>query len=112
VKNKEELAPPAQARVWTRAEDYLGALSRRRAARKHREPGPRTEPEAPQFSLSTLPFLALIGALGGLALAIMISDFPGSHPQPRPRPAARQQGIAEKGWFQEAQKDFRKSSKS
>jgi hypothetical protein len=105
MKNKGELAP-RESLDWTRVEDYLGALARRRTARKTREPKPRTQPETPRLLLSTLPFLALFAALAVLAVAIMITAWPGSQPQPRLRPAAHQQGIAAKGWFQEAQKEF------
>jgi hypothetical protein len=105
---KERLAPP-KTRQWVRVEDYVAALARRRAARHGRQgkERPRTEPEAPRFLLSTLPFLALIGALAILALAIMITAYPGSQPQPQPRQMAeREQGTAPKGWLQEAEKEF------
>lgn len=107
VKHKGELAPP-EPRRWTRADDYLGAMARRRTARRGREPGPRTQPESPRLLLSTIPFLALIAALAILAVAIMVVAWPGSQPQPAQRQIAREQGVAAKGWFQEAQKDFRK----
>jgi hypothetical protein len=48
----------------------------------------------------------LIGALAVLAIGIMIIAFPGAQPQPAPRPAAHQLGVAAKGWFQAAQKQF------
>jgi hypothetical protein len=61
----------------------------------------------PRFSLSTLPFVALLAALALLAIAIMVVAFPGAQPQSRTdRVAAREQGVAQKGWFQEAQKEF------
>ncbi len=57
--------------------------------------------------LSTLPFLVLMGLLAVLAVGIMIIAFPGSQPKLRPQqPAAREQGRAERGWFQEAQKEM------
>jgi hypothetical protein len=105
MKNRGELAP-SESLNWTRVEDYLGAMARRRTERRRREPKPRTQPEAPRLLLSTLPFLALIMAIAVLAVGIMIIAFPGAQPLPHPRPAAHQQGVASKGWFQEAQKQF------
>jgi hypothetical protein len=105
MKNRGELARP-ESLNWTRVEDYLGAMARRRTERRRREPKPRSQPEAPRLLLSTLPFLALILAMAVLAVAIMIIAFPGAQPQLQPRPAAHQQGVAPKGWFQEAQKQF------
>jgi len=107
VKHKGELAPP-EPRRWTRADDYIGALARRRTARRKRETGGRTEPESPRLLLSTIPFLALIAALAILAVAIMITAWPGSQPQPAQKSVAREQGVAAKGWFQDAEKEFRK----
>jgi hypothetical protein len=107
MKNKGELAPP-EPRRWTRPDDYVSALARRRTARRQREPSPgRTQPEAPRLLLSTLPFLALIAALAILGVAIMITAWPGSHPQPARPPQQHEQGVAPKGWFQEAEKEFR-----
>ncbi len=108
MKSKGELAPPKPGRAWTKPDDYLGALARRRTARKAREPKPRTQPEAPRFLLSTLPFLALLGALAVMTVAIMIAAFPATQPQPKPEPklAQHELGTAPKGWFQEAQKQF------
>lgn len=94
---------------WTRPEDYLGAMARKRTFRRGRRMRDRTEPESPQLLLSTIPFLALISLLGVLAVAIMIAALPGSHPAPKPAaaPVAREQlGVAPKGWFQKAQRDF------
>jgi hypothetical protein len=105
MKNRGELAP-SESLNWTRVEDYLSALARRRTERRRREPKLRTQPEAPRLLLSTLPFLVLIVAMAVLAVGIMIIAYPGAQPQPRPRPAAHQQGVAPKGWFQEAQKQF------
>lgn len=97
-------------RLWTRTEDYVFALLRRRSARRDWELKPRTQPETSRPLLSTVPFLLLIAALGILGIAIMVSAYPGS--QPRPRPVAQQQerGVASKGWFQDAQKKFHKSA--
>jgi hypothetical protein len=107
VKDEGELAPAAE--TWTRVEDYFIALARRRAARRSRTPKPRTEPEAPRFLLSTLPFLTLIAGLAVLAVAIAIAAWPGGQPELRnqAQPQPREIGTAPKGWFQEAQKEFR-----
>jgi len=51
--------------------------------------------------------MALIGLLGILAVAIMIVAFPGTQPLQKQRAdAAKEQGVAQRGWFQEAQKDM------
>ena len=106
MKNKGELAS-SDSLGWTRAEDYLSAMARRRTERRKRESKARTQPESPRLLLSTLPFLALIAALAVLAVAIMITAFPGNQPQRRPNASEHQQGYAPKGWFQEAEKEFR-----
>lgn len=92
---------------WTRAEDYLEMLARKRSFRRARRTRGRSEPESPRLLLSTLPFLALIGLLGVLAVAIMVAAFPGTQPPEKPaQAAAKEQGVAPKGWLQEAQRDF------
>jgi hypothetical protein len=107
MRNKGELAPP-EPRRWTRADDYIGALARRRTARRNREHGTRTEPENPRLLLSTIPFLALIAALAILGIAIMVIAWPGAESQSvRRAPPPHEQGVASKGWFQQAQKEFR-----
>ena len=106
MKEDGELAPAKEP--WVRVDTYFLSLARRRTARRARSPGPRTEPEAPRFLLSTLPFLTLIGGLAVLAVAIAITAWPASQPPPTPaKPAPRELGIAPRGWFQEAQKEFR-----
>jgi hypothetical protein len=107
MKNKGDLAQPNVGPLWTRPEDYLSALARRRTARRAREPRPRTQPEAPRMLLSTIPFLALIGALAVLAVSIMVVAWPGGQPRPQPRVAQHELGTAERGWFEEAKKEFR-----
>jgi hypothetical protein len=82
-------------------------MASRRTARRRRQPNPRTQPEAPRLLLSTIPFLALIAALGVLGVAIMVAAWPGSQPAPRPKPAQHELGVAPKGWLQEAEKQFR-----
>lgn len=93
---------------WTHAEDYLGAMARKRTFRRDRRSSERTEPEGPRLLLSTLPFLGLIVLLGVLAVAIMIAAYPGSQPLPNSSPVPqKQQGVAPKGWFQKAEREFR-----
>lgn len=104
---KRQGVTESPAGKWTRPEDYLGALARKRSFRRERRDCDRTEPESPRLLLSTVPFLGLIALLGILAVAIMIVAFPGSQPQRQPpRLAQREQGVAPKGWFQEAQREF------
>jgi hypothetical protein len=100
---------PATLRAWTRPDAYIGALARKRNFRRARRERPRTQPEKPHLLLSTLPFLALLALLGVLSIAIMILAFPGSQPIPAPKAAAQAEpGVAERGWFQEAQKEMRR----
>ena len=109
MKSKEELAPPAE-HSWTRPEVYFEALARRRTERRKREPLVRTQPKSPRLLLSTLPFIALIAALGLLAIAIMVTAWPGRmqhRPERHPPPQQQEQGVAPKGWFQEAEREFR-----
>lgn len=107
VSHKPDLSTPAPPRAWTTADDYLGAMARRRTARRARAQRRRTQPETPRLMLSTLPFLAIMVGLAILSLAIMIAAFPGAQPRQQPR-ASRvgEQGVAPKGWFQEAQREF------
>lgn len=92
---------------WTRPDDYLEALALKRTFRRKRGERGRTEPESPRLLLSTIPFLALLALLGVLAVAIMIAAFPGTQPEAKaPPPPAKQLGVAAKGWFQEAQREF------
>ena len=93
---------------WTRPEDYLSAMARKRTFRRtRRRPGGPSDLDSQRLLLSTVPFVALLGLLGVLAVAIMIIAFPGSQPQPKPAQLAqREQGVAPKGWFQEAQREF------
>ncbi len=107
--DKERVAEsPTPVRKWTSVDAYFAALARRRTARRSREQHGRTQPEAPRFTLSTLPFLALLIALAVLAALIIIAAWPGNQPQPAPKPPEQQQkGVAKKGWLQEAEKEFR-----
>jgi hypothetical protein len=105
---KERLAESPVER-WTRADDYVAAMARKRTARNLREAKSHRESESPRLLLSTLPFLVLFALLAVLAVGIMIAAFPGNQPEQKPPQAAqREQGVASKGWFQEAQRDFHK----
>jgi hypothetical protein len=103
---KQKGDAPTTGGLWTRPDAYVDALVRRRSSRKSRTKENRTEPEAPRFSLSTLPFLILMGALLVIAVGIIVAAWPGTQPQPNPKSAAKELGTAQKGWFQEAQKEF------
>ena len=103
--DNERVAESQRSR-WTSPDDYVTALARRRTARRARMARRSSEPEAPRFSLSTLPFAALLGALAILAVAIMIAAFPGFQPQHKSPQVQSEQGVAPRGWFQEAQRDF------
>lgn len=111
-RKRAQLQPMKQHRLaespkWTRAEDYVEALARRRTARRASDSRQRTQPEAPRLLLSTVPFLVLFGLLAALSIAITIVAMPGSQPRPAVRQAAStQEGIAARGWLEEAKKDF------
>lgn len=100
-------AAPPPAQRWTHADDYIEAMARRRTARRARQPRPRTQPEAPQLLLSTLPFAALIAVFAGLIVVFAVAAWPGSQPPAKPRPAAAQPGTAAPGWLEAAKKDMR-----
>jgi hypothetical protein len=105
MKNKGELAP-SESNRWTRIDDYMGAMARRRTERRRREPIGRTQSDEPRALLSTVPFVGLLAALAVLAAAIMVTAWPGSQPQPKPQLVQHEKGVAAKGWLQEAQKEF------
>lgn len=91
------------SRKWTRIEDYLTRFGRRRSPPPL---APRTEPEEPRFVLSTLPFLLLILSLFAIAAGIMILAWPGNQPYPQPRVPEKEQGVASRGWLDEAKQEF------
>lgn len=107
--HKDDVAAARAGNSWTRPDAYLASLARRRTARRAREAGPRTQPEAPRFALSTLPFLALLIALAVLTIAIFVAAWPGSGDAQRrsAAPEANEVGTARKGWFQDAEREFR-----
>lgn len=97
----------AESPKWTRAEDYVEALARRRSVRRASRSRQRTQPEAPRLLLSTVPFVVLMALLAALSVAIMLVALPVAQPRPAPQQAAsRQEGVAARGWLQEAKKDF------
>ena len=107
MKKREQLASPPQDSSWTRPDVYIEALARKRSFRRRNADRQRTQPERPRLLLSTLPFMALIGLLAVLAVLIMIVAFPGTQPQQKARQfAQKEQGVAQPGWFQEAQKEM------
>ena len=103
---KQKLVHPERDEAWTKPDAYIEALAFKRTFRRARRGKPRTEPETPRLFLSTIPFLVLLGLLAILAIAIAVIAFPGNQPRPRPKPPAVQQGVAQRGWFQEAQKEM------
>lgn len=102
--------PPThdEARPWTRIDDYVVSLARTRSARRARSLKPRTQPEQPLFSLSTLPFLLLMGALLIVTLGVFLAAWPGSRPEPQSKVEAREQGVAPRGWLEDAEREFNK----
>ncbi|MEO7603328.1 MAG: hypothetical protein ABIS39_08775 [Sphingomicrobium sp.] len=101
--------PPArdEARPWTRINEYIVSLARLRSARRAHSVKPRTQPEEPRFVLSTLPFMLLMTALLVIAVAIFLAAWPGSRPQPQPKPEVSEQGVAKRGWLEDAEREFR-----
>lgn len=111
MSHKAKIVKPVRPQPWTRPDDYIEALARKRTFRRAREPKLRTQPERPRMLLSTAPFLALLLLLAVLAVAIMIVAFPGSQPQVRePTPAVNEQGVAQRGWFEKAERDFHRQN--
>lgn len=95
------------SRRWTRIEDYLVRFGRRRGPPPL---APRTQPEEPRFLLSTLPFLLLIMFLFVIAVSIMILAWPGNPPHSQPRAPAKEQGVAQRGWLDDAKREFHRGS--
>ena len=103
----KRVAESRSGQDWTRPDDYVTALARRRTARKSRGPNPKNQHEASRFPVHMLPFLALMAVLAVLVVATILIAFPGSQPPPRPKAAAQpERGYAPKGWMQEAEKEF------
>jgi hypothetical protein len=107
--DKQRLTAPA-ARRWTQANDYVEAFGRRgrRSFRQRHRPSERTEPETQRLLLSTIPFLALLAALAVLSAAIIVTAWRGQDAQPAASPLPQhERGVAQRGWFEEARKQFR-----
>jgi len=104
--DKPDLAA-ANSRRWTHIEVYMEALARRGTERRRRRIQARTEPESPRLFLSTVPIMATILALAILIATFAIAAWPPSQPEFRPKPQQQELGTAQRGWFQEAQKEFR-----
>lgn len=107
MKGTDKVASPAPGASWTRPEAYVSALARKRSYRKAHAEKPRSQPVAPQPWLSTIPFVAILSVLAVLAVAMIFIAIPGAQPQQKPKQAAAHEvGVAQRGWFQEAQKQF------
>jgi hypothetical protein len=106
VKHRQKLATPEADGAWTKPETYVEAMVRTRSFRRAHREKPRTQPESPRLLLSTVPFVLLFALLAVLVVAIMIIAFPGNQPVQKPKPLAQEQGVAPRGWFEEAQKEM------
>ena len=108
MSQKDRVAKPSPRAAWTTPDDYVGALIRKRSFQRAHRPPERSQPETPRMLLSTLPFVALFALLAVLTIGIMILAFPGNQPVMQSKPAqhAHEQGVAEPGWFQKAQKEM------
>ena len=107
MSHKTRIVEPARSRPWTRPDEYVEAMARKRSFRRAREPKMRTQPERPRLMLSTVPFLTLLAFLAVLAIGIMVLAYPGNQPPLHQRTIAKAEpGVADRGWFQEAQKQF------
>ena len=102
-------APYSESDRWTRIDVYLTGLRQQRRIRKSHKVAIRSEPESPNLALSTLPFAALLAVLAVLTVVFALLAVPSSPPKAKAAAAAtaQQPGTAPKGWFQEAQKQFR-----
>jgi hypothetical protein len=99
--------PTAKTSGWTRVEDYIVALARRRTARHQREGRSigRMDPKTQQPTLGTIPFLVMMAAFAVLFVAIAILAWP-VHEQPRPPKAEREAGTAPPGWLENAEQEM------
>jgi hypothetical protein len=105
--DKHRLAHP-RGQQWTRADDYMAAMARKRTARRNRAYKDGGEWHSEHPAIRVWPFMILVVLLGVLGVSIMVLAFPGSQPQHKPpAPAQHELGTADRGWFQQAQKEFR-----
>ena len=105
---KDGLDEPTRADAgWTRFEDYIVALARRRTARHKREGRPygRMDCDGPAPTLGTIPFLVMMAAFALLAVAIAALAWPVHH-EPKPRKAEKILGTAAPGWLEEAEREM------
>ena len=99
---------PRSGSGWTRPDEYVAALARKRTARKSRDPNPKDQHEASRFPVHMLPFVALMIVLAVLAIATILTAFPGSQPQLKPkRPRATNGATPPRAGCKEAEKEFR-----
>ena len=106
--DEKRLVRPQPGHDWTRPDDYVAALARKRTARKSRDPNPKHQHEASRFPVHMWPFVALMIMLAILVVATILIAFPGNQPDLKPRAAEKpEKGYAPKGWLQEAEKEFR-----
>jgi hypothetical protein len=104
--DEPELAA-AKAHHWTKIDTYLEGLAKRTLLRRRRRLAARSEPESPRLLLGAVPFLATMAVLAFLIVCFAVAAWPGSQPQFRDLPQARELGTAQRGWFEEAKKQFR-----
>jgi hypothetical protein len=103
----KRMVRPRSGSGWTQPGEYVAALARKRTARKSRDPNPKNQHEASRFPVHMLPFVALMIVLAVLVIATIVTAFPGSQPQLKPKQtASHEQGYAPKGWLKEAEKEF------
>jgi hypothetical protein len=109
VKREEKIASPRSGDGWTKPDAYIGALARKRSFRRAREDRRRTQPVSPHAWLSTVPFAAILAFLAVVVVGMVIIAFPGNQPRPKAKQAVvHHDGVAQRGWFQDAQKQFHK----
>ena len=100
MKNKGELAPVQFGPLNSNADGLCErpCTPPETARRKREEETGRTQPETPRLLLSTVPFLGAHSVpLAILGVAIMITAWPGGHPQASHPPLQHEQGEAPKG---------------
>lgn len=102
--DKEKVAGRASGSSWTTPDDYIGAMARKRGYRRARE---HRRPITPRAGFATVPLAAILAILAVVVVAVVIIAFPGNQPSPKAKQVTvREQGVAPRGWFQEAQKEM------
>ena len=105
---KDGLDEPTRADAgWTRVEDYIVALARRRTARHKREGRPRgrMDGDGPTPTLGTVPFIVMMAAFALLIVAIAGLAWP-IHEQPQRQRAEKELGTAAPGWLEDAEQEM------